>query len=98
MLYISLNESGNLNSALYKDCQELTEITIPEGKEIKLLKPHLKHVSILNLKIIVSAVNALHADVGIFVPSCDAYIRRKMKKQFSEAWTLSEDERLSMLQ
>lgn len=49
-------------------------------------------------KLMISAVNALNADLGIFVPSSDAYVRRKMKKQFSEAWTLSEDLRLHMLQ
>ena len=48
-------------------------------------------------KLLVSAVDALGADVGLFVPSSDAYVRRKMKKQGQEDRTLSQDARLRML-
>lgn len=53
--------------------------------------------TIAHQKILLSAVNALRADYGIFVPSSDAYVRRKMRRQTGEKLILSEQTRLEML-
>ncbi|MDO4334195.1 MAG: nicotinate (nicotinamide) nucleotide adenylyltransferase [Eubacteriales bacterium] len=48
-------------------------------------------------RIMMAAVNALNADGGIFVPSSDAYVTRKMKRQRRENEVLSEGQRAQML-
>ena len=54
--------------------------------------------TIAHEKLMLSAVNSLEATYGIFVPSSDSYVRRKMRKQTDDALVLSEGERLHMLQ
>lgn len=49
-------------------------------------------------KLLSAAVNSLNADSGIFVPSSEAYVARKMKKQRRPKEVLSESMRLQMLQ
>lgn len=48
-------------------------------------------------KILQAAVTELNADAGIFVPSSDAYVRRKMRKSRFPKAVLSEQQRLEML-
>jgi len=43
-----------------------------------------------------TAVDALDADMGIFVPSSDAYVTRKMKRQRHAEEVLSEEQRYRM--
>lgn len=54
--------------------------------------------TIAHEKLMSAAVNSLEATYGIFVPSSDSYVRRKMRKQTDDAMVLSEEERLHMLQ
>lgn len=54
--------------------------------------------TIAHERLLRAAVNALNADAGIFVPSSDAYVTRKMKKQHHIEEVLSEALRFKMLQ
>ena len=54
--------------------------------------------TIAHEKLMLSAVDLLEATYGIFVPSSDSYVRRKMRKSIDDAMVLSEEERLHMLQ
>lgn len=48
-------------------------------------------------RILLAAVRELNADGGIFVPSSDAYVTRKMKRQRCANEVLSEEQRAQML-
>lgn len=53
--------------------------------------------TIAHEKIITKALDDLKADVGIFVPSSDAYVRRKMKRTNTPDFVISEIKRAAML-
>lgn len=53
--------------------------------------------TIAHEKIIIKALDDLKADVGIFVPSSDAYVRRKMKRTNQPNFVISELDRTKML-
>ena len=44
-----------------------------------------------------AAMQCISADTGIFVPSSDAYVRRKMSKSNHDNQVYSENERVQML-
>lgn len=53
--------------------------------------------TIAHLKALQTAMNAVGADKGIFVPSSHAYVKRKMSKAGYPEETLPEELRLAML-
>ena len=53
--------------------------------------------TIAHLRLLIAAKEAVNANAGVFVPSNDAYVTNKMKKNSSEAAVLPEQLRLSML-
>lgn len=53
--------------------------------------------TIAHQRLLLGAVNALGADKGIFVPSCNAYVKTKMKRAKHPEETLTEHLRLKML-
>ena len=54
--------------------------------------------TIAHLRLMLAAVEAVGAQKGIFVPSNDAYVRKKMKRQHLERETIPEQLRLEMLE
>lgn len=54
--------------------------------------------TIAHQRLLLGAVKALDADKGIFVPSCNAYVKTKMKRAKHPEETLVEHLRLKMLQ
>lgn len=66
------------------------------NRKIVVLGGSFNPPTIAHEKILLSAVQELSADIGIFVPSSDAYVRRKMNRQ-KDSIIFSEDERQQML-
>ena len=53
--------------------------------------------TIAHFRLMQEAVNSINASRGIFVPACDSYVRKKLKKLQCQNETLSESLRLEML-
>lgn len=75
-------------------------------REIKM-STHKKRIVVLggsfnpptsaHLNLMIQAINELNADFGLFVPSSDNYVRRKMAKQSKDKIVYSELSRYQML-
>ena len=77
--------------------QEAMEHKRQKTQKIVVLGGSFNPPTLAHEKILIGAVNQLSADLGIFVPSSDAYVRRKMSKQ-ENGFVLSENQRLKLLQ
>ncbi|MCH5187032.1 MAG: DUF1768 domain-containing protein [Oscillospiraceae bacterium] len=66
-------------------------------KKIAVLGGSFNPPTIAHLKLLQSAMSAIDADKGIFLPAPDAYVRRKLAKAGYKNETLSENVRLNML-
>ncbi len=53
--------------------------------------------TLAHFRLMQEAVNSINASTGIFVPACDSYVRKKLKKLRCQNETLSESLRLEML-
>ncbi len=69
-----------------------------KNRTIVVLGGSFNPPTLAHLRILQAAANAVEADLGLFVPSSHAYVRRKMGKQNRAEETLPEYIRLSMLQ
>lgn len=68
------------------------------GQRIVVMGGSFNPPTVAHSKLLIAALDTLGADLGIFVPSSDAYVRRKLRKQGWADWALPEDQRLRMLQ
>lgn len=70
----------------------------PGKRNIVVMGGSFNPPTLAHLRLMRAAVDAVGAEKGIFVPSNDAYVRNKMRRQRLEQETLSEETRLSMLE
>ena len=76
--------------------QEAMEHKRQKTQKIVVLGGSFNPPTLAHEKLLIGAVNQLSADLGIFVPSSDAYVRRKMSKQ-EDGFVLSETQRLKLI-
>lgn len=81
----------------YTRDQEAIEIKKQKSRKIVVMGGSFNPPTIAHEKLMLAAVNQLSADKGIFVPSSDAYVRRKMSKS-EGSLVLPEEQRLALLQ
>lgn len=66
-------------------------------KKIAILGGSFNPPTLAHLRLMLGALDAIHGDIGLFVPSSQDYVARKMKKSGRKNEVIAEQSRLQML-
>jgi len=72
-------------------------MAVQKARRIIVLGGSFNPPTLAHMRLLQSALDGLEAELGLFVPSSDSYVRRKMKRTAHPDEVLSEEMRLGLL-